>query len=78
MNGRASGSSVRGSSSDGDKAPGEVFRDRQAVAGQDHESGGIQWHHLRPAEQPYPGRPFGNCARQKVRFERGVVQVIEE
>ena len=49
------------------KPAGEVLGNGQAVASQDHERGCIQRHHLRPAQQPHPGRPFRDRAREQVR-----------
>ena len=61
-----------------DKPAGQVLGNSQSVAGQDHERGCVQRHHLRPAEQPHPRRPFRDRAREQVGLESGVVQVIEE
>ena len=61
-----------------DEPPSKVFRDRQAIAGEDYEGRGVQGQHLRPAKHPNARRPFGDRARKQVGPEGGVVQIVEK
>ena len=63
---------------DGYEAPGEVLRHAQAIAGEDHEGGGVQGNHLRATKNANPCRALGYRARQQVGAEGGVIEVVEE
>ena len=73
-----SGSSHCGSRKNLQEPARQVLRYRQSVSGHRDERGAVQRDRLRAAHDTHAGRPLRQHARQRVRAQRGRIEIVQE